>query len=127
MYDELLYLVNSINNPAIPPIITEHNSKTSLNWNMIATTADDYTESAQLASQITSIILAKITTHFVFKFSVCPSAIAGQQVSKNGLHWGEIANDPYPISDTTLSAEHYRILTKMIGATMYNVTKTDTA
>ena len=48
MYNEQIYLVNSINNPAIPPIITEHNSKTSLNWNMIATTADDYTESPQL-------------------------------------------------------------------------------
>jgi hypothetical protein len=127
MYGEQLYLISSINNAAIPPIITEHNSKTSLTWNTLATTADDYTEAAQLASQISFIILAQITTHFVFKFSVCPSAIAGQEVSKNGLHWGEIYNDPYPIADTTLSAEHYRLLTKMIGATMYEPTKTDSS
>ena len=125
MYNEVVYLRTSINNPSIPPIITEHNSKTSLDWNALTTTADDYTEAAQLSSQITSIILAQITSHFVFKFSVCPSAIAGQEVSKNGLHWGELYNDPYPISDGTLSAEHYRILTKMIGSTIYNVTKND--
>jgi hypothetical protein len=84
-------------------------------------------EAAQLSSQITNIIFGGITTHFVFKFSACPSSNAGQEVSKNGLHWGELYNDPYPISDTTLSAEHYRLLTKMIGSTIYVVKKNDSA
>lgn len=87
MLNELQYLEANINNPSIPVIITEHNSKTSAMWNTLTTTADDITEAAQLSSQITNIILGGITMHFVFKFSACPSSNAGQEVSKNGLQF----------------------------------------
>ena len=90
-------------------------------------TADEPKEAAQLAAQIANLILGKITSHFVFKFSCDPSSNPGQEVAKNGLHWAELYNDPFPISDTTLEAEHFRLLTKMINATIFVVNTNDTA
>ena len=40
----------------------------------------------------------------------------------NGLHWGEIEQDPFDLSDTTLSAESMRLLTtKLIKSKIYPI------
>jgi hypothetical protein len=85
MNGDLQYLYTSLNNPTIAPIITEHNSKTSASWNLIATTPDTASEAALLASQIMSVVYGGISQFYTFKFSVTPSSNAGQQVAKNGL------------------------------------------
>ena len=94
----------------ILPIVTEHNAHTSSAWDLLNTTADDDFESSRLASQIANLASSKIYAHFIFKFSITPSFQAGQDIAKNGLHWGEIYVSPYNIADTTLSAEAVRLL-----------------
>ena len=42
------------------------------------------------------------------------------------MHWGENYVDPYWISDTTLSAEAFRLLTVMKQSNIYTVSNTDT-
>lgn len=77
------YLVKSVqaSNPTnknIPVIITEHNSHTSSDWSTFNSTPDDTFEASRLASQIINLISTNtFTSHFVFKFSVTPSNIAG--------------------------------------------------
>ena len=110
----------------MPVIITEHNSHTSASWNTINSTPDDIYEAATLATQIANVVAANITSHFVFKFSVTPSGVPGLTVAINGLHWGENYLDPYWISDTTLSAEAFRLLTVMKQSQIYRVANTDT-
>ncbi len=63
---------------------------------------------------------------FVF-ISITPSFSGTRDVAKNGLHWGEIYNDPYHISDTTLSAEAMRLLTQMKNSKIYPLTSSDTS
>ena len=63
----------------------------------------------------------------MFKFSCDPSSNPGQEVAKNGMHWGELYKEPFPISDSTLEAEHFRLLAKMINATIFAVNTNDTA
>jgi hypothetical protein len=98
----------------IPVIITEHNSHTASEWDTIPTTPDHPLEASRLASQILHVISsAKIHSHFVFKFSIMPSFSSYRDLAKNGLHWADFSQDPYDITDTTLSAESMRLLSKL--------------
>ena len=47
-------------------------------------------------------------------------------MAKNGIHWGENYNSPYHISDSTLSAESFRLLTQLKRSKVYPVTNNDT-
>lgn len=132
MLTDLQYLTQSVNNDTnfvsvIPVVITEHNSHTSSSWDTVATTPDDDLEASRLASQIMFTIYANITAEYVFKFSITQSSIAGQAIAKNGLHWGELINDPFDISDTTLSAEAMRLLTVIKQSIVYPVLSNDTS
>jgi hypothetical protein len=49
MNGDLSNLISSINNPAIVPVITEHNSKTSSNWNLLSTNPGTPSEASLLA------------------------------------------------------------------------------
>jgi hypothetical protein len=111
----------------IQAIVTEHNTKTSGSWDLLNTTADDDIESSRLASQLAFLAASKIYAHFIFKFSITPSFQTGQDIAKNGLHWGEIYTSPYNIGDTTLSAEAVRLLTKLKQSTMYATSTNDTS
>lgn len=112
---------------AIPVVITEHNSHKASDWNTINSTADDNFEASRLAAQIVNLALTPgFTSHYVFKFSITPSFAANREVAKNGLHWGEIYNDPYQIADTTLSAESFRLLTQLKKAKIYPIRSNDT-
>ncbi len=111
----------------IPVIITEHNSRTSSAWDTKPSTTDTNYEASRLASQIANIIKFKITSHYVFKFSVTESFSATRDIAKNGIHWGDIYSAPYLISDTTLSAEAMRILTQMKNSKIFPVISNDTS
>ena len=130
MADDIFYLQNSINNDLnriysfykIPLIITEHNSHTSSDWNDIKSTPDNDFEASRLSSQIMNIILSNVKSHYVFKFSITPSFSSTRDVAMNGLHWGEIEQDPFDLADTTLSAESMRLLTtKLIKSKIYPI------
>jgi hypothetical protein len=79
-----------------------------------------------------SVILGSISAFYTFKFSITPSSNAGQQVAKNGLHWGKISLPNYDLSDQTLSAESYRILSKVASSntkttTIFNMNTNDSS
>ena len=59
--------------------------------------------------------------------SVTPSFAATRDVAKNGIHWGEIYNDPFDVSDSTLCAEAMRLLTQMKKSKIYTLTSSDTS
>jgi hypothetical protein len=120
--EDIKYLQNSIDNSSIPIIITEHNSHTSSDWNTINSTPDSDYEATKLASQIINIIQSNVKSHYVFKFSITPSFSSTRDVAMNGLHWGEIYNEPFDLADTTLSAEMMRLLTtKLIKSKLYSI------
>ena len=98
---DLEYMNNEIGNDPtlyptdqIPVIITEHNSRTSSNWDTKTSTSDTNFEASRLASQIANLIKAKIDSHYVFKFSVTESFSANRDIAKNGIHWGDIYSSP---------------------------------
>jgi hypothetical protein len=120
--EDIRYLQNSINNISIPIFITEHNSHTSSDWNNINSSPDEDFEASRLASQILNLIQSNVKSHFVFKFSITPSFSSTRDVAMNGLHWGEIYQEPFDLADTTLSAEAFRLLsTKLIKSKLYSI------
>ena len=120
--EDIRYLQNSINNSSLPVIITEHNSHTSSDWNTINSTPDDDFEASRLASQIINLIQSNVKSHYIFKFSITPSFSSTRDVAMNGLHWGEISQEPFDLADTTLSAEAVRLLTtKLIKSKLYSI------
>ena len=108
---------------SMPVHITEHQAHTNSAWNSIATTGDTYLEASRLASQIIWTTSIAVNT-WIFKFSMLTSTNGG--VTKSGLHWGDITTSPYPIGDTTLSAEAARlVISSMAGnLTLENVSRT---
>ncbi len=118
---------NRLNSPRIPVIITEHNSRSSSNWNEVSSTADDPYEASKLASQMINLIKARIHTHIIFKFAISASFSASRDIAKNGLHWAEFYDEPFHISDTTLSAEFVRLLSKMKQSKIYTIQSNDTS
>lgn len=111
----------------IPAIITEHNAHTSSDWDTLTTTPDDPKEASRLVSQIMNLVLAKMHSHYVFKFSITPSFSASREIAKNGIHWGEIYSSPFNLLDTTLSAEGFRLVTKMKQSKIYEIKSNDTS
>ena len=110
----------------LPYAVTEHAAHTTATWNTVATTADQFFEASRLGSQILLNAAQGFET-YIFKFSAAdqssgispgcqPSTSATYSVAvacgvqKVGLHWGENLNAPYPIGDTTLSAEAARLV-----------------
>ncbi len=130
--DDILYLRASVNNNTnfpneIPVIITEYNAHTSSNWDTLSTTPDDPSEASRLASQMAFLILANISSHYVFKFSITPSFSASRDVAKNGIHWGDIVSSPFDLSDSTLCAEAMRLLTQVKQSDIFLVTNDDSS
>jgi hypothetical protein len=116
-----------INNNQIEIGITEHNCYTSSSWDTKETTTDDPSQASRLASQIINFIASGVHTQIVFKFSITSSFSANRQIAKNGLHWGEISQEPFHLSDTTLAAESVRLLSKMKQSNIYSLVTNDTS
>jgi hypothetical protein len=127
MYTEYTNLANTLSPYNIPVIVTEHNVQTGAIWDRLKLTIDDADAASRLASQIMYLVLAKISSSYVFKFSITPSSLTRLEIAKNGLHWGEITEKPYHLSDTTLSAEGMRLLTKMKNSKIYPISSNDTS
>ena len=108
----------------MPVVITEHNSHTAADWETIPTTADFADESSRLAAQIISLSAAGIKSSYVFKFSM---SLTDGTLKKNGLHWSEMSQAPYHISDTTLSAEAMRLLTPLKNSRIYALSPASTS
>ena len=128
----VMTLQESVNNDTksvneIPVIISEHNTHLSGDWDKLESTPDDIEEAARLASQIIYLVSARITSHYIFKFSITPSFSALRDITKTGLHWGEISLSPFHLSDTTLSAEAVRLLTNMKRTTIYQTSSNETS
>jgi hypothetical protein len=115
-----LSLVKAVNNSKIPVIVTEHNTRTSNNYDSVATTPDSPNEASRLTSQILWLIQSGIRSDYVFKFTISPS-LTNAFVKRTGLHWCESTTAPYHLSDTTLAAEGIRLLSKTILANIYKV------
>jgi hypothetical protein len=116
-----------INNNQIQIGITEHNCYTSSSWDTKETTTDDPSQASRLASQIINFIASGVHTQIIFKFSITSSFSANRQIAKNGLHWGEISQEPFHLSDTTLAAESVRLLSKMKQSNIYSLVTNDTS
>ena len=117
---------DTLNSPnQLPVIITEHNSHTAADWNMLTTTPDDPSEASRLASQVINIVKSNTSSDYVFKFSITPDTSYG--IKKNGIHWAENYADPFHLSDTTLSAEAMRLITQFKKSKIYPVASNDTS
>jgi hypothetical protein len=101
-------------------MITEHNTHTASTWDGLSTTPDHVNEALRLASQILWLVQAGIGSDFVFKFTI--TSKSDNVIKKNGLVWCEFSVDPYPLSDTTLSAEAVRLFSKTVNSDIYTVT-----
>ena len=97
-------------NPAVPVIITEHQSHTNANWDTFNSTTDSPFEGSRFTNQV---ILTSINglDAYVFKFSTTLSKLGG--VTKSGLHFADITGSPsatpglFPVGDTSYSGEAY--------------------
>ena len=115
------FITNStVNGVSLPVMITEYNSHFGSQWSTILSTPDDNYEASRVASQTANVVLSQINGLFLFKMRL--SVIT----NKNALVWEEANVAPYDFSDTTLSAESYRLLAKVQGAQIYTVTSNDT-
>ena len=100
-------------NPAVPVIITEHQSHTNDNWNGYPSTTDSPFEGSRFTNQV---ILSSVNglDAYAFKFSTTPSKQGG--VTKSGLHFADITGSPsstpglFPVGDTTYSGEAYAVV-----------------
>ena len=100
-------------NPAVPVIITEHQSHTNDNWNGFYSTTDSPFEGSRFTNQV---ILSSVNglDAYAFKFSTTPSKQGG--VTKSGLHFADITGSPsstpglFPVGDTTYSGEAYAVV-----------------
>ena len=100
-------------NPAVPVIITEHQSHTNANWNGFYSTTDSPFEGSRFTNQV---ILSSVNglDAYAFKFSTTPSKQGG--VTKSGLHFADITGSPsstpglFPVGDTTYSGEAYAVV-----------------
>lgn len=118
---ELGRLANGSASAGVPFAVTEHAAHTTAAWNSIDTTADTPFEAARLAGQLV-YMAAGGWESYVFKFSAAEqssgitrgcepnSTAAPCGVQKVGLHWGENAFAPFPVGDSTLSAEAARLV-----------------
>ena len=107
-------------NVSLPIMITEYNSHFGSQWSTLLSTPDENYEASRVASQTANVVLSQINGLFLFKMRL--SVIT----NKNGLVWEEANVAPYDFSDTTLSAESFRLLAKVQGAQIYTVTSNDT-
>lgn len=126
-YTQISVDADSPSNHRLPVVITEHNSHTSSSWDELISTADDAFEASRLASQVISLIAARVQTQIIFKFTISSSFSATRDIAKNGLHWAELTDEPFHLSDTTLSAEFVRLLAKMKQSQIYPVESNDTS
>ncbi len=126
MKEDYDYLLKSVRKDSLyldqfKVIITEFNAHTAGDWDNINSTADNDYEASRIASQIINLIKSKITSLYIFKFSIAPSFAISRDVAKNGLHYGENEKAPFHISDTTLSAESVRLLSFLKNLKIYNL------
>ena len=123
----------------LPYSITEHAAHTTASWNSVPTTGDVFFEASRLGSQLLLNAAAGFET-YIFKFSAAeqsagitpgcvvataaaytPASACG--VQKVGLHWGENSVAPFPVGDSTLSAEAARLVVSAMagGYSLENV------
>lgn len=122
------YLIKSIDKDSlypnqIPVIIAEYNTHTSADWNKLNSTADDDYEASRLAIEIANVL--RLTSSFVFKFSITSSFSKERSIAKNGLHYGDNSVAPFHISDSTLSAESVRLLSIFTQKKIYFINTKD--
>jgi hypothetical protein len=97
--------------PAVPVLTTEHQSHTNGQWNAYASNTDSPFEASRLANQVISMASAGFDA-YMFKFSMTPSSAGG--VTKSGIHWADTTVAPYPIGDSTLSAESMGLVAQVV-------------
>lgn len=96
----------------LPVVVTEHAAHTSGSWNGLLSNADASFEASRLASQVIRGAIGGYEV-YIFKFSSAPSQQGG--IVKTGIHWADNLNWPFPVGDTTLSAEASRLVIKAAG------------
>jgi hypothetical protein len=79
---------------------------------------DSLNESSRLAAQIIWLAASNISSHYVFKLTVTTD---GGVFKKNDLHWAEDLVAPYDLSDSTLSAEIFCLLSELTVSSIYTV------
>lgn len=118
------YLRQSLANDSssIPVVLTEHNTHTDSNFENSNTTCDTNTEASRLASQLINLVASNVSADYIFKFSATiKSRSTPNRVKKNGLHWAEVYEKPYDLSDSSLAAEAARLLTALKSSKVFTV------